>query len=146
MIRKAIEKHNAYGKDKPEALQSQYHMNCAEVLIRAGNEAYGLDLSEEIIKTMQAFGGGFYSGSTCGALIGSLAVISHLYAQDRPSDQAVLKEAAELMVTEFQKDFEALDCTDIKARFRDPATGCNPVKLMAGDVLERVVKQMDEKA
>ena len=45
-----MEKHigiyNAFGKDKPEEVQPQYHMNCAEVLLRAANDEY--DLQNEL--------------------------------------------------------------------------------------------------
>lgn len=143
-MREYIDQYNAFGKDRPADEQPLYHMNCAEVLLRAGSDAYGLSLSEETFKTMRAFGGGFQAGRSCGALVGALAVLSHRYGEERPTDDAKLKRAAKLMVAEFEKDFGSTDCEPIKARFRDPVRACDPVKEMAGEVLERVVAIMDE--
>ena len=36
--------------------------NCAESLIRAGNEYYNLNLDENALKMTGAFGGGFHVG------------------------------------------------------------------------------------
>lgn len=142
-MREYIDQYNAFGKDRPADEQPLYHMNCAEVLLRAGSDAYGLDLSEETFKTMRGFGGGFYSGRSCGALVGALAVISHLYAGDRPTDDDKLKKAAKRLVAAFEKRFGETDCEPIKAKFRDPLRACDPVKEMAGEVLAKVVQEMD---
>lgn len=53
--------------------------NCAESLIRAGNEYYNLNLDENALKMTGAFGGGFHVGDVCGALSGSACVISSKY-------------------------------------------------------------------
>ena len=53
-----------------ETAVKYYHMgyNCAESIIRAGNEVYGLDLHDRDMKMTAAFGGGFQIGDVCGAL------------------------------------------------------------------------------
>ena len=50
--------------------------NCSETLIRAANEYYHLDLHDEDMKMIAGFGGGMFVGSTCGALVGSVAALS----------------------------------------------------------------------
>ena len=60
--------------------------NCSETLIHAGNECYGLGLREEDMRMLAGFGSGMYSGSTCGTLIGSVAVISKLIVETKAHD------------------------------------------------------------
>lgn len=141
-MEKNIEKYNQFGKNEAEA--ELFHMNCAEVLLRSANDSYQLGLNEEAYKLMQGFGGGFYSGKTCGAFSGALAALGSLYTKKRPTKQEEIKEAAKLLVEEFEKEFGSLDCDYIKEKHKDPINGCNPVKLRAGQVMERVVKRMKE--
>lgn len=142
-MEKIIETYNAFGKDKPDAEQSQYHMNCAEVLLRAANDKHELNLPEVCFRMLQGFGAGFYSEKTCGAFSGSLAALGALYTEERPSDQAKMTRAAKLLVEEFEKEFGSLDCDYIKKHHRDAVTACNPVKLRAGLVFDRVVEKLE---
>lgn len=143
-IREYVEIYNGYGKEKPIEEQPLNHMNCAEVLLRAANDKYGLNLSEESFKMLQGFGAGFYSEKTCGAFSGSLAALGVLYTEDRPSSQEKITKAAKLLVKEFEKEFGSINCDYIKAHHRDEVKACNPVKLRAGDVFDRVVKMIEE--
>lgn len=136
--------YNSFGNDKPKEEQPLYHMNCAEVMLRAANDKYNLNLSEESFRMLQGFGAGFYSERTCGAFSGSLAALGVLYTEKRPSDQAKMTKAAKLLVKEFEDEFGDLNCDYIKAQHRDSVTGCNPVKIRAGKVFNRVVEAMEK--
>jgi C_GCAxxG_C_C family probable redox protein len=142
-MEKYVEMYNAFGKDQPEGKQPLFHMNCAEVLLRAANDKYDLNLPEVSFRMLQGFGAGFYSERTCGAFSGALAALGAMYTEERPSDQSKMTKAAKLLVKEFEAEFGSLNCDDIKKHFRDPATGCNPVKLKAGSVFDRVVSAME---
>ena len=61
--------------------QSGY--NCSETLLHACNETYQLDISEEDMKIMAGFGGGMFIGSTCGALVGSIAALSKMVCKTK---------------------------------------------------------------
>ncbi|MBU4438731.1 MAG: C-GCAxxG-C-C family protein [Acetobacterium sp.] len=143
-MEKYVEIYNAFGKDKSVEEQPQYHMNCAEVLLRAANDKHELDLPEVSIRMLQGFGAGFYSEKTCGAFSGSLAALGALYTEERPSDQAKMTRAAKLLVEEFEKEFGSLDCDYIKKHHRDEVIACNPVKLRAGQVFDRVVEKLEK--
>ena len=143
-MEKIVETYNAFGKDKPEAEQPQYHMNCAEVLLRAANDKHELNLPEVCFCMLQGFGAGFYSEKTCGAFSGSLAALGALYTEERPSDQAKMTRAAKLLVAEFEKEFGSLDCDYIKKHHRDAVTACNPVKLRAAQVFDRVIEKLEK--
>ena len=143
-MEKQVEIYNAFGKDKSKVEQPLYHMNCAEVLLRAANDKYNLNLNEDSFRMLQGFGAGFYSERTCGAFSGSLAALGVLYTEERPSDQAKMTRAAKLLVKEFEEEFGSLNCDYIKAHCKDPVSGCNPVKLRAAKVFNRVVEAMEK--
>lgn len=142
-MKRHIERYNAFGKDKPELDWPLFHMNCAEVLLRGANDKYGLNLKEESFQMIQGFGGGFYCERTCGAFSGALAALGALYTEERPSDQAKMTRAAKLLVKEFEEEFGSLNCDYIKEHYRDPVTGCDPVKLRGGKALDRVIETME---
>jgi C_GCAxxG_C_C family probable redox protein len=143
-MEKYVEIYNAFGKEKPVEEQPLYHMNCAEVLLRGANDKYEINLPEESFRMLQGFGAGFYSERTCGAFSGSLAALSAMYTDERPSDQAKMTRAAKLLVEEFEKEFGSLDCDYIKKHHRDEVAGCNPVKLRSGQVFDRVVAALEQ--
>ena len=43
--------------------------NCAEAVLLAANDVYGLGLSDETAKVVGGFGGGMGCGNACGALV-----------------------------------------------------------------------------
>lgn len=138
-----IDVYNNFGKDQPVERQPLFHMNCAEVLLRTANAEYNLGLSERDFKLMTGFGGGFYSGKTCGAFIGALAALSAKYAEERPSTQEKVQQGAKLLVDAFTKEFGAMDCETIKALHRDAVTACNPVKERSFKVLQEVIALLE---
>ncbi|KNZ41435.1 C-GCAxxG-C-C family protein [Acetobacterium bakii] len=142
-MKEYVEIYNAFGKDKPEEEQPLYHMNCAEVMLRAANDKYNFNLSEDSFRMLQGFGAGYYCEKTCGAFSGSLAALGVLYTEKRPSDQAEMTKVSKLLVKEFEEEFGSLNCDYIKEHHRDPETGCNPVKIRAGEVFNRVVEAIE---
>ena len=61
----------------------EQNYNCAESVLRAANEEYGLGLDEGALKLMAGFGGGMGCGGVCGALSGGIAALSKLRVSDR---------------------------------------------------------------
>lgn len=116
-----------------------YHKNCAEILLLAANEKYGLGLDERFVKAVCPFGGGLQSEKTCGALLGALSAIGVMYTEDKPSANDKMKDITRKFVEEFQKEFGSADCKDIKEHHRSETEGCNPVKIRAAEVFKRVV-------
>lgn len=140
-MEEAVKKYNQFGKDRIEP--ELFHMNCAEVLLRSANDVYDFKLGEEVYQMMQGFGGGFYVGKTCGAFSGALAALGLIYGKQRPTTQAEAKKAAQFLVDEFESVFGSLNCDYIKEHFRDPQSGCGPVKLRAAQAMKRVIKRME---
>ena len=91
--------------------------NCAESLIRAGNEYYSLNLDENALKMTGAFGGGFHVGDVCGALSGSACVISSKYIETRAHETTHLKPIMLNLVRAFQSHFSSRLCCQSKTLF-----------------------------
>lgn len=136
------------GLNKEELLHNEeerklYHKNCAEILLLAANEKYGLNLQDKFVKAVCPFGGGIQSEKTCGALLGSVAALGIIYAEDRPCTNEKMKSITKRFVEEFEKEFGSIDCKSIKGHHRSETEGCNPVKIRAAEVFERVVKEFE---
>ena len=50
--------------------------NCAETILRAANEYYGLELHDKDMIMVGAYGAGIQAGNTCGAILSAAAVLS----------------------------------------------------------------------
>ena len=131
-----IESENKYG-DKKEL----YHYNCAETLLNASNDYYGLEVDTKFLKAIVPFGGGFYSEKTCGALTGGIAALGLLFAEEKPTNNEKLKEITKKWVEVFEKEFSSLDCKEIKPLHRDEIRGCAPVMTRSAELLEGVIKE-----
>lgn len=125
----------------PEEERPLYHINCAESLLMAANEEYKLGLDDRFIKAICPFGGGIQSEKTCGALLGAVAALGVMYAEERPTTNEKMKEMTQKLVEEFEKEFGALDCATIKAHHRSETEGCSPVRIRAAEVFERVMNK-----
>jgi len=88
-----------------------------------------------------SYGGGLQSENTCGALLGALAAIGIMYAEDRPCTNDKMKDLTKKYVEEFENEFGAIDCKYIKEHHRSETEGCGPVKIRAAEVFERVIKE-----
>lgn len=91
-------------KDVAEKYYKQGY-NCAESLIRAGNDYYNLNLDENALKVAGAFGGGFHVGDICGALSGSACIISSKYIETKAHETTHLKPNMLNLVRAFQSLF-----------------------------------------
>ena len=75
-------------RDKMEKYFIEQDKNCVQAMIYAANEEYGLGLGEREMDLLKGFGGGMGCGSTCGALAGSIAVLGHMFCQDKTREEA----------------------------------------------------------
>lgn len=133
---KYIESENKYGDQK-----DLYHYNCAETLLNASNDYYKLDLDSKTFKLMVPFGGGFFLERTCGAFTGGVAAIGAMFAEDKPTNNEILKEITKKWTQAFEKEFGSLDCKEIKPIHRDEVKGCGSVMVRAAELLESVISE-----
>ena len=118
--------------------------NCSETMIHAANEYYGLNLDLESMKMFSGFGTGMFVGSACGALVGSVAVLSKLVTQTKAHDQLdTLRPSIQKCVRNFKEKLGALDCKNIQPVHRTKEYRCLNTCLLAGQALEQTIKELD---
>ena len=129
-------------KDLAEKYYKQGY-NCAESIIRAGNEYYDLKLDEQAFRMTGAFGGGLQVGDICGALSGSACVISSKYIETKAHECTDLKPIMLKLVRAFQSQFSSRLCCQIKAKFFSKEVHCQNTVALASDVLEKVIAEYE---
>lgn len=116
-----------------------YDLNCAETMIYAANEEYTMNLSKETLKTMAAFGGGMGIESVCGAITGSLAVLSLLFTKDRGHISPKVKELSKEFFNEYYMMMGTDNCSDLKAKYKNDEIRCWKMIEAAAEVLDKIV-------
>ncbi|WP_304152804.1 C-GCAxxG-C-C family (seleno)protein [Megamonas hypermegale] len=122
----------------------QQGYNCAETIIRAGNEYYNLRLDENAFRITGAFGGGLQVGDVCGALTGSACVVSAKYIETKAHDCPDLKPLMLKLVRAFQTRFSSRLCAQIKAKFHNKEVRCLNTVTLAAEVLEQVIAEYEQ--
>lgn len=135
VVRRIIDSELAYGEER-----RLYHYNCAETMLNGCDECFGLGLDRKARKMAEPFGKGMYVEKTCGALTGGLMALGVLFAQDKPTENSLMKEAAREWVERFEARFDSLDCKAIKEKHRHPQEKCAPVIMAAASLLEEIVE------
>ena len=116
-----------------------YDLNCAEAIIYAANEEYDMKLSKETLKTMAAFGGGMAIESVCGAITGSLAVLSLLYTKDRGHESNRVKNLSKEFFQEYHNTLETNNCAELKAKYKNEELRCSRMVNVAAEILDKIV-------
>ena len=91
--------------------------NCAESVLRAANQEYGLGLKEEALRLVAGFGGGMGCGEVCGALSGLIAALSEMRVRDRAHTTPGFSEECAEWVASFEKKTGGLRCCELKKRW-----------------------------
>jgi C_GCAxxG_C_C family probable redox protein len=118
-----------------------YDLNCAEAVIYAANEEYGMNLSKETLKTMAAFGGGMAIESVCGAITGSLAVISILFTKDRGHESDRVKNLTKEFFQKYNMSLGMYNCDELKEKYKNDVIRCSIMVEEAAKILDEIVKR-----
>ena len=111
--------------------------NCAESMLMAASEEYGLGLGESEIELMRGFGGGMGAGITCGAISGSVAALSKLICVKVDKDTA--HEVTGGFIGEFEKRFGSTLCDALVPTYKKEDTRCYELLLMVADLLDETL-------
>ena len=124
-----------------EGQHELYHYNCAQAILCGANDYYNLNLDTNAMKLIAPFGGGMYTGNTCGMLTGGVAVIGVLFAEDMPTQNLKMKEITRYWVKQFECEFQNINCNLIKDINVKNNQGCTNLILRAADLLERIIER-----
>ena len=136
MIQKILEeKFNVLNQLTEDEKSKIPHVNCCEHILSGGNDFLEFGLSKENLSIAKGFGGGMKIESTCGAITGAIMVLG-LYIKDEEKLNQGIHDFFEL----FNKRYhDSIDCKPIKETYRHERFGCQPVILMAANILDSVL-------
>ncbi len=120
--------------------------NCAEAILHAANQEYGMNISPESFKLVGGFGGGMACGKSCGALCGGIAAIGQLCIQTHAHASPNLKEHCAKFVHRFEETLGSDLCVELMAKYKKEDTRCLETVLLAADVLEEIIQEIDQES
>jgi len=132
-------------KDLYEKYYYDMNYNCAETIIRAGNDYYNLGLHDRDMIAFGGFGAGIQTGNTCGAILSAVSVLSMKYIEKRAHESNDIKPITTALIREFNKTYGSVLCKDIKPQSFTPDTRCKATIETACDILEQVIADYDKK-
>ncbi len=127
-------------KDLYEKYYYDMNYNCAETIIRAGNEYYDLGLHDRDMIAVAGFGAGIQTGNTCGAILSAVSILSMKYVEKNAHDSKDIKPVTTALIEEFNKRFGSILCKDIKPQSFKPEIRCKMTIEAACDILEQVIE------
>ncbi|MCR5594333.1 MAG: C-GCAxxG-C-C family protein [Lachnospiraceae bacterium] len=117
--------------------------NCAETMIRAGNEYYDLGMNDSDMIAFGGFGGGIQSGNTCGTVLASVGILSKKYIETRAHDSADIRPVTIALMRKFNAKYGSVLCKDIKPQSFNPEFRCKNTIETACDILEQVIEEYE---
>lgn len=125
-----------------ELYDKKYDYNCSECILRAVNDVYDLNLSDQTVKAMSAFGGGMAIGSICGGATGAIAAIGIMYTEDRAHTSPQVKWMTSEFMQKFHMKLGSLQCYDLIAKHRKSEEDrCLKMMEVAAEALEEIVEK-----
>lgn len=116
--------------------------NCAEALLHAANEYYGLGLDEKAMKLVAGYGGGMQTGNICGTVLSGISVIAQKYVETKAHESSEIKPVTQLYLRRFREALNgSLLCKELKAAYFQPEVRCIQVVENACDVLEGILAE-----
>ena len=119
--------------------------NCAETIIRAGNEYYDLGLHDRDMIALGGFGAGMQSGNTCGAVLAGISILSMKYIEKKAHESNDIKPVTIMLIKRFNQKYGSVLCKDIKPQSFKPDIRCRNTIEAACDIIEDVIEEYDAK-
>lgn len=118
--------------------------NCAETILRAGNEYYNLGLHDKDMISFGAFGAGIQTGNTCGAVLAVAGILSMKYVEAKAHESQDIKPVVTLMMKKFKELYGSTLCKDIKPQSFKPEYRCQKTIEASCDILEAVIAEYEQ--
>ncbi|MBQ0000552.1 MAG: C_GCAxxG_C_C family protein [Clostridiales bacterium] len=115
--------------------------NCAETILRAGNEYYELGLHDRDMILVGGFGAGMQSGNTCGAILAAISILSMKYVEAKAHESADIKPVVNLLLDKFNAKYGSVLCDVIKPQSFMPEVRCEKTIIAACDIIEEVLAE-----
>lgn len=110
--------------------------NCAESVLLAISEEYGLDIGPEEMKLVSAFGGGMGCGKLCGALAGGMAALGKIAVNGRAHATEDFGPLCAGLYEKFGTVLGSTQCEELKPIYRNDEVRCLKTVELALEVFE----------
>lgn len=132
-------------KDLYDKYYYEGNYNCAETILRAGNEYYNLGLHDRDMIAFGGFGAGIQTGNTCGAVLAGVGILSMKYIEKKAHESKDIKPVTSMLMREFREKYGSVLCKDIKPQSFKPDVRCKPTIETACDIIEKVIAEYEKK-
>ena len=133
-------------KDLCEKYYFEGNYNCAETIIRAGNDYYNLGLHDRDMIAFGGFGAGIQTGNTCGAVLAGVSILSMKYIEAKAHESADIKPVTRMLIQRFNQKYGSVLCKDIKAQSFKSEIRCKNTIDVACDILEEVIAEYEQRS
>ena len=112
--------------------------NCAETLIMAACDYYGLALNDDLVKAVGVFGGGIGStGRLCGAVAGAVCAIGLKHNTGKARESTEMRDRAASFMRDFIREYGSDLCEDLKPHHLIDGVQCLSIVEGACDILKK---------
>ena len=132
-------------KDVADKYYFKENYNCAETIIHAANEYYGLGLHDRDMIMLAGYGAGMQTANTCGALLSTISVLALKFVEARAHESRDLQPVTFLLTKKFKEAFSSTLCKDIRPQCFQKEIRCQKTVHMACDILEEVLAEYQPK-
>lgn len=131
-------------KDYIEKYYFEGNYNCAETILRAGNDYYGLGLHDHDMIMVGGFGAGMQCGNTCGAVLAGVSILSMKYIEAKAHESKDIKPVVMKMMRKFNEAYGSTLCKDIKAQSFHPEYRCLKTVETACMIIDKTIREYEE--
>jgi len=117
--------------------------NCAETILRAGNEYYNLGLHDRDMIMVAAYGAGIQTGSTCGAVLAGASILSMKYVEAKAHESEDIRPVVNKLIRAFNAEYSSILCKDIKPQSFKPEYRCLKTIETSCDIIEKVIAEYE---
>ena len=130
-------------KDRAKKYYLDGNFNCAETALRAIRDEYSLEIAEDDLKLVSAFGGGMGCGKTCGALCGCLAAYGKMTVRERAKEDKSFSSKCRGICKAFGDKLGSTECAELKKIYKDSENHCLETVELALEAFEEYMNRQE---
>lgn len=116
--------------------------NCAEAMLLAIRDEYGLDIARDTLRLMSGFGGGMGCGRACGALLGSVAGLGPLLVKEKAHATEGFSQRTAELARRFVEALGDDQCAVLKPQHVQEGLRCVRVVERSAEIFEQYAAEL----
>lgn len=130
-------------KDVFDQYYFEGNYNCAETILRAGNDYFQLGLHDHDMKLVGAYGAGIQCGNTCGAILAGAAILSMKYVEKKAHESEKIRPVTVNFIRKLNQTYGSTLCKDIKPQSYQKEIRCHKTIQTVCDLLEQTIEEFE---